>query len=60
MTAIDIWMANKFIKEPVGDGGSPRIPTLTTKDNTGADITISDNKVKATTTTRDRQSIGKL
>src|SRR5271168_261835 len=28
MTAADVWTANKFIREPSGDGGSPRIPTL--------------------------------
>ena len=49
MSANDIWTANKFIKEPAGDGGSPRIPTLTTKDDTGADTHISDNKDKAAT-----------
>lgn len=27
-TADDIWTANKYLKEPVGDGGNPRIPTL--------------------------------
>jgi len=28
-------MANKFIKEPVGDGGCPRIPTLREEDREG-------------------------
>jgi hypothetical protein len=28
MTAADLWTANKFIREPVGDGGCHRIPTL--------------------------------
>ena len=48
MTATDIWTANKYIQEPVGDGGSPRIPTLTTKNAEGADIKInsSDDKAK--------------
>jgi ribonuclease HI len=49
MTASDIWTANKYIKEPIGDGGSPRIPTLRFKDETGADVAINDNEDKATT-----------
>lgn len=27
-TEREMWIANEFIKEPVGDGGHPRIPTL--------------------------------
>ena len=52
MLVNDIWTANKFIKEPASDGGSPRIPTLTTKDDTGANISTSDNKEKAKTFTK--------
>jgi ribonuclease HI len=47
MTANDIWNANKYIKEPAGDGGNPRIPTLKTKNAAGRDISINDNEEKA-------------
>jgi ribonuclease HI/endonuclease/exonuclease/phosphatase family metal-dependent hydrolase len=47
ITAADIWTANKFIKEPVGDGGCPRIPTLKAKNDLGDDISISNNNDKA-------------
>ena len=36
MSGNDIWTANRYIKEPVGDGGSPRIPTLRERDADGA------------------------
>ena len=47
MSANEIWTANKYIREPVGDGGNPRIPTLKTKNAAGRDIHISDNEEKA-------------
>ena len=47
MSAADIWTANKFIREPAGDGGSPRIPTLKTKNEAGAIVTVNSNKDKA-------------
>lgn len=47
MTLSDIWTANKFIKEPSGDGRCPRIPTLKTRDNRGNDILVNGNKKKA-------------
>jgi len=47
MTVNDIWTANKYIKEPVGHGGSPRIPTLKTKDAAGVEISINTNEEKA-------------
>ena len=47
MMASDIWTANKFIKEPAGDGGCPRIPTLKAKNEAGDDISISSNDDKA-------------
>ena len=47
MTASDIWMANKYLKNPVGDGGMPRIPTLKTKNVEGDEIEINDNEDKA-------------
>ena len=49
MSAADIWTANKFIKEPAGDGGCPRIPTLKTRDAAGAEQTINTNDDKAKT-----------
>ena len=47
MTADDIWTANKYIKDPVGDGGMPRIPTIKTKDEEGNEIEINNSKEKA-------------
>jgi hypothetical protein len=47
MTADDIWTANKYIKNPVGDGGNPRIPTIKTKDEQGNTIEVNDNEDKA-------------
>jgi len=45
-TEREMWIANKFIKEPVGDGGRPRIPTL--KINTPDGYReVSSNKEKA-------------
>ena len=52
MTATDIWTANKFVKEPAGDGGCPRIPTLKIKDDTGQTRTINDNEEKSRTFAR--------
>lgn len=49
MTASKIWTANKYIKEPIGDGGSPRIPTLKTKDEMGATVSVNSNEDKAKT-----------
>ena len=46
MTSSDIWTANKFIKEPAGDGGCPGIPTKS-KDAQGAVTLINNNKDKA-------------
>ena len=47
MTTNEIWTANKYIREPVGDGGNPRIPTLKTKNAAGREISISGNEEKA-------------
>ena len=47
MTASDIWTANKYLKNPVGDGGLPRIPTIRIKDDRGRDVEINDNEAKA-------------
>jgi ribonuclease HI len=49
MSANEIWTANKYIREPVGDGGNPRIPTLKVKNAAGAEISISSNEEKAET-----------
>jgi hypothetical protein len=49
MSANEIWTANKYIKEPVGDGGNPRIPTLKVKNAAGAKTSISSNEEKAET-----------
>lgn len=47
MSAADIWTANKFIKEPAGDRGCPRIPTLKTRNAAGAEQIINTNDDKA-------------
>jgi ribonuclease HI len=47
MSANDIWTANKYLKDPIGDGGSPRIPTLRTKDEHGNEVETNDNENKA-------------
>jgi ribonuclease HI/endonuclease/exonuclease/phosphatase family metal-dependent hydrolase len=47
MTADDIWIANRYLREPIGDGGSPRIPTLRSKDEDGNEITLASNEEKA-------------
>ena len=47
MTANEIWTANKYIREPVGDGGNPRIPTLKTKNAAGIEVSINSNEEKA-------------
>jgi hypothetical protein len=49
MSANEIWMANKYIREPIGDGGNPRIPTLKVKNVAGAETSISSNEDKAET-----------
>ena len=49
MTTTNIWAANKFIKEPAGNGGCPRIPTLKIKDDRGTKQSISSNEDKAKT-----------
>jgi hypothetical protein len=49
MTTNEIWTANKYIREPVGDGGNPRIPTLKTRNEAGEEVSISSNEGKAET-----------
>ena len=52
MTAADIWTANKFIRDPAGDGGCPRIPTLKTRNEQGLEVPVDDNEEKARTFVR--------
>ena len=47
MTVNEIWTANKYIREPAGDGGNPRIPTLKTKNAAGQEISTNSNEEKA-------------
>jgi len=47
MSANEIWTANKYIRDPVGDGGSPRIPTLRTHNAEGEAVEINNNEDKA-------------
>jgi len=47
MTPDNIWTANKYLKEPIGDGGNPRIPTLRIKDEQGTETKVNDNRDKA-------------
>jgi ribonuclease HI len=47
MTANNIWTANRYLKEPSGDGGNPRIPTIRARDDANGEILVSDNNEKA-------------
>ena len=47
MTTSDIWTANKYLKEPAGNGGNPRIPTLWAKDKRGREVEVNDSHDKA-------------
>ena len=47
MAGNEIWTANKYLKEPVGDGGNPRIPTLKVKSAIGRETLINNNEEKA-------------
>jgi hypothetical protein len=46
-TEKDMWTANRYLMEPVGDGGNPRIPTLYMKDEEGKKIEHVTNEEKA-------------
>lgn len=48
MDANDIWTANKYLRNPIGDGGNPRIPTLKTRNANGNVTETNDNQEKAT------------
>jgi ribonuclease HI len=43
----DIWTANKYLREPVGDGGTARIPTLKMTNSNNEEAQVSDNGEKA-------------
>jgi hypothetical protein len=43
----DIWMINRYIKNPVGDGCSSCIPTLEVRDERGFTRTVNTNTEKA-------------
>ncbi len=47
MSTNEIWTANRFLKEPSGDGGSLRIPTLKVKHDDGRETDVNDNMEKA-------------
>ena len=46
MSAGDIWTANRYLRELVGDGGVPCIPTICVQRPDGTEQKISDNKKK--------------
>lgn len=46
-SAKDLWTVNRYLKEPVGDGGKSHIPTLRAKDNNGIVRVATMNKGKA-------------
>jgi hypothetical protein len=46
-TSDDIWTANRYVKEPSGDGGNPRIPSLKVNNHSGTPIDINTNDEKA-------------
>ena len=52
MKANDIWNANKYLRDLVGDGGSPRIPTLKVTGTDGSVTEINDGQEKANTFTK--------
>ncbi|KAF7783210.1 hypothetical protein Agabi119p4_2586 [Agaricus bisporus var. burnettii] len=43
----EMWTANRYLTEPVGDGGSPRIPTLRTTGPNGSIMAHTTNEDKA-------------
>ena len=46
-TSSDLWITNKYISNPAGDGGKSCILTLKTKDNEGNEISASSNEDKS-------------
>ena len=47
MMAADIWVPNRFIREPTGNGSSLRIPTLKVKGQDSVKMLINSNEDKA-------------
>jgi ribonuclease HI len=43
----DLWTSNRYLKDPVGDGGKSRIPTLKVKDANGLTREVASNSEKA-------------
>lgn len=43
----DLWTANRYLKDPIGDGGKARIPTLKVKEVDGTTREVSTNTDKA-------------
>jgi hypothetical protein len=52
MVESDIWMANRYLKDPVGDGGMPRIPTIKIRNAEGVEVEINNSEEKARTFTK--------
>jgi hypothetical protein len=44
-----LWTANKYLTEPVGDGGRTRIPTLRIVGDNGQPVELNTNESKAAT-----------
>jgi len=51
-TTEELWTANKYIKEPAGDGGRARIPTLKVKQEDGTTKNVDTNEGKTTALAR--------
>ena len=47
MNTSEIWTANKYLKEPAGNGGLPRILPLKTPNEHSQNMTTKDNESKA-------------
>jgi len=43
----DLWTANCYIRDPVGDGGRPRIPSLLVTNEYGEQVEVTGNEEKA-------------
>lgn len=43
----ELWTANKYLNEPVGDGGRARVPSLWAKDEHGNKVEYNSNEEKA-------------
>jgi hypothetical protein len=45
----DLWMSNRYLKDPIGDGGKARIPTLKVQNGDGTLKEVASNAEKAET-----------